>query len=84
MVLVEPDPVISQMIEFFPGLEVLGISPRGDFGFEVFLWQCVGQLVVDLQVVELFAVSQEIEYEHLHLCSLPRDDQSLTGGRRFP
>ena len=67
VVLVEPHPVIPQAVELFPGLEVLGIGPRGDFGLEIFLGQRVGQLVVDLQVLELFAVSQEIEYEDLHL-----------------
>ena len=68
MVLVEPDAVIPQAVELFPGLEVLGISARGDFGLKIFLRQRVGQLVVDLQVLELFAVSQEIEYEDLHSC----------------
>ncbi len=35
MVLVEPDTVITEPVELFPGFEMLGIGPRRDIGFEV-------------------------------------------------
>ena len=82
MVLVEPDAVIAQPVELFPGLEVLGIGPRRDLGLEVFLWQRVGQLVADLQVLELFAISQEIEDEDLHLVRQPPRDAGRSDRRR--
>src|SRR5260370_2389591 len=66
VVRVEPDAVIAQPIELLPSLEMLGIGPRRVLRLEILLWQRVGQLVADLQVLELFAVSQEIEYEDLH------------------
>ena len=85
MVLVEPHSIIPQMVELFPGLEVLGISACGDFGLEIFLWQRVGQFVVDFEMLELFAIGQEIENEDLHLCSLPPEpDHSFTGGGPLP
>ena len=67
--LVEPDPVIAEPVELFPGFEVLGIGPRRDLGFEVFVGQRIGQLVADLQMFELLAVRQEIEDKNFH--SLP-------------
>jgi hypothetical protein len=46
---------------------VLGIGPRRDLRLKEFLRQRVGELAADFQVIELFTVSQEIEYEDLHL-----------------
>jgi hypothetical protein len=71
VVLVEPHAVIPQMIELFPGLEVLGIGPRGDVGLKVFLWQRVGQLVVDFQVLELLTICKKIEDKDLHVVRHP-------------
>ena len=71
MVLVEPDAVIAEAIEFFPGRDVLGIGPYGDLGFEVLVGQWIGQLVADLQMIELFAVGQEIKDEDFHYCPSP-------------
>jgi len=70
VVLVEPDAVIPQPIELLPSLEVFGIGSRRNLRLEILLWQRVGQLVADLQVLELFAVSQEIEYKNLHRITL--------------
>src|SRR5262249_50011928 len=71
MVLVEPDPVIAQPVELLPSLQMLGISPHRDFGFEVFLWQRIGQLVADFQMLELLPICQEIEYEDFHVVRQP-------------
>jgi hypothetical protein len=64
--LVEPDAVIAQPIELFPGFEVLGIGAYCDVGLEMLLRQRVGQLASDLQVFELLTVGQEIEYKNFH------------------
>ena len=56
--LIEPDPVITEPVELFPGFEVLGIGPCRHLRFEVFVGQRIGQLVADLQMLELLAVSQ--------------------------
>ena len=58
MVLVEPDTVITEPVELFPGFEVLGIGPRRHIRFEVFVRQRIRQLVADLQMLELLAVGQ--------------------------
>jgi hypothetical protein len=71
VMLVEPDAVIAQAVELFPGLEVLGIGARGDLGLEVFLWQWVGQFVVDLQVLELLTICNKIEDKDLHVVRHP-------------
>jgi hypothetical protein len=71
MVLVEPDAVITQAVQFLPGLEVLGIGPRRDLGVEVFFRQRIGQLVADFQVPELLAVSKEIEDKDFHVVRQP-------------
>src|SRR6516165_7213508 len=64
--LVEPDAVITQPVELLPRLEMFGIGPRRDLGLEIFVRQRIGQLVADLQMIELFTISQEIEYEDFH------------------
>jgi len=51
VVLVEPDPVITEPVEFLPGFEVLGIGARRDLRLEIFPRQRIGQLVADLQVL---------------------------------
>ncbi len=71
MVLVEPDAVIAEPVHLLPGLEMLGIGAHRDLGFEVLLRQRIGQLVADLQMVELFAIGQEIEDEDLHVVRQP-------------
>jgi hypothetical protein len=72
--LVEPDPVIAQAIELLPGFEMLGIGPCRDLRSEIFLLQRIGQLAPDLQMLKLFTISQEIEYEDFHICLSPPDN----------
>jgi len=36
--LVEPDAIVAQPVELFPGLEMLGIGPHRDLALKVFLW----------------------------------------------
>jgi len=71
MVLVEPDAVITQAVQFLPGFEVLGVGSCRDFGLEILLGQRIGQLVVDFQVLELLPVSKEIEDKDLHVIRQP-------------
>src|SRR5262249_25771921 len=71
MVLVEPDPVVTQAVQFLPGFEVLGIGSRRDLWLEVFLRQRIRQLVVDFEVLELLAISKEIEDKDLHVVRPP-------------
>src|SRR5690242_16237072 len=84
MMLVEPDPVIAEAVELFPGLEVLGIGPRRDLRVEMFARQRIRQLVADLQMLELLPVSQQIKDEHLHSAPLaiPRRGASLGAPQR--
>ena len=66
MMLVEPDPVIAEPVELLPGVEMLGIGPRRDFGLEMPFRQRIGQLVADLQMIELLAIGQEIKDKDFH------------------
>jgi hypothetical protein len=50
MVLVEPDPVIAEPVEFLPGLEMLGIGARRDLRPEVLLRERIGQFAADFQM----------------------------------
>src|SRR5262249_35450528 len=70
VVLVEPDPVIAEPVELFPGVEMLAIGPGRDLGVEMFVGQRVGQLVAELQMLELLAISQEIEDKNFHYLPL--------------
>ncbi len=79
MMLVEPDPVIAEPVQFLPGFEMLGIGPDGDFGLEMPARQRIGELVADFQMVELFAIGQQIEDEDLHRTFLRRGGRE---GRR--
>jgi hypothetical protein len=71
MVLVEPDAVIAEPVELLPGREMFGIGPRRNFGFEILLRERIRQLVPDLQMLELLAIGQEVEYEDLHRITRP-------------
>ena len=71
MVLIEPDPVITEAVQFLPGFEVLGIGSRRYLGLEIFLRQRIGQLVVDFRVLELLAISKEVEDKDLHIVRQP-------------
>ena len=65
MMLVEADAVIAEAVHLLPGFEVLGIGPERDVGLEVAVRQRVGQLAADLEMIELFAVGQQVEDETL-------------------
>ena len=67
MMLVEADPVIAELVDFFPGVEMLGIGAGGGRRVEMCACQRVRQLGPDLQMVELLAIGQEIEDEDLHM-----------------
>ena len=53
--LVEADAVIAEPVDLFPGIEVFGIGARGDRGIEMLAPQGIGQLVIDLQMIEMLA-----------------------------
>jgi len=81
VVLVEPDTVITQAVQFLPGFEVLGIGSHRDPGLEVFLRQRIGQLVADFQMLELLPICQEIEYEDFHVVRQPPASIARAAGR---
>ena len=64
--LVEADAVEPQFIEFFPGIEMLGIRSHGDGGIEMTFGKGMRQLAVYLQMFDIFAVWQQIEDENFH------------------
>src|ERR1700722_16225247 len=66
MMLVEPQTVIAQLVDQFPGIEVLGISADRDLGLEMTAGEGVGQFGAGLQMVELFAISQQIKDKNFH------------------
>ena len=71
--LIEPDTIVAQAIEFLPGFEMLGISARRHLRLEKFLRQRVGQLVAHFQMLELLPISQEVKYKNFHVIR-PRVD----------
>jgi hypothetical protein len=66
VMLVEPDAVIAQAVELFPGFEMLCIGACRYLRLEKLLGQRIWQLVVDFQMIELLAIRQEIEDEDFH------------------
>ena len=72
MVLVEADAVVAEPVHLLPGVEVLGVGADGDLGLEMLRGQRIGQLAADLQMVEIFAVGEQVEDEDFHGGSFPR------------
>jgi hypothetical protein len=66
MMLVEPQAVVAELVDQFPGVEVLGVGADRDLGFEMAAGERVRQFGADLQMIELFAISQQIEDEYFH------------------
>src|SRR5215469_11197112 len=66
MVLVEADTVIAELIHLLPGFEMLGIGAHRDVGLEVAAGERVGELAADLEMVELFAIGEQVEDEDFH------------------
>jgi hypothetical protein len=66
MVLVEPETVVTEAIDLFPCVQVLRVGADRDVRLEVPGGERVGQFVADFQVVEMFAVRQQIEHEDPH------------------
>jgi hypothetical protein len=64
--LVKADAVVAEPIHLLPGLEMLGIGANRDVGLEITVRERVGQLAADLEMVELFAVGEQIKDEDLH------------------
>jgi hypothetical protein len=54
--LVEPDPVVAELVEGLPRLEVLLVGAHRHLGLEVAPGQGPRQLIALLQVVEMLAV----------------------------
>ncbi len=71
MMLVEPDPVIAEPVHLLPGGEMLGIGARRDFRLEVLFRERIGQFAADLEMLELFAIRQQVKDEHFHCACLP-------------
>src|ERR1700691_2296696 len=66
MMLVETDAVIAEAVHFFPGVEMFGIGADRNVGLEVAVGQGVGQLAADLEMLKLFAISEQVEDENFH------------------
>ena len=66
MMLVKAQPVVAELIDQLPGVEVLGIGADRDLGFEMPAGERVGQFGSSLQMVELFAIGQQIEDKNFH------------------
>src|SRR4051812_11497101 len=66
MMLVEADAVEAEPVDLFPGRQMLGVGAHRDIRFEMLLRQWIGQPVCRAQMVQLLAVSMEIEDENLH------------------
>jgi hypothetical protein len=89
MMLVETDAVIAEAVQLFPGGKVLGVSADGDLRPEITFRQRIGQLAADLQMIELLAISQQVEDKDLHrvlpkalLPALLAAEHSQAGGSR--
>ena len=63
---VETDPVVTQLVEQFPRIEVLGVRFYRDFSFKMLFGERIRQLFADPQMFEVFTIGQEIENEDLH------------------
>ena len=66
MMLVEADAVIAELVHLLPGVEMLGIGAHRDIGLEVAAGKRVGELAADLEMVELFAIGEQVEDEDFH------------------
>jgi hypothetical protein len=64
--LVETDAVMAEPIHFLPGFEMFGVGSHRHVCLEVSVRQGIGELASDFEMVELFAVCEQIEDENLH------------------
>src|ERR1700722_16013325 len=64
--LVEADAVVTEPVPLLPGFQMLGVGPNRDVGLEIPVRERVGQLAADLEMVELFAVGEQIKDENFH------------------
>src|SRR5215475_1496006 len=81
MVLVEADAVIAELVHLLPGFEMLGIGAHRDVGLEVAIGERIGELAADLEMLELFAIGEQVEDENLHdvLPVMDRFDEVTAG-----
>jgi hypothetical protein len=63
---VEAQAIVAETIDFLPGVEVLRVGSDREVGVEVTRGERVGEFVVDLQVVEVFAIGEKVEDEDFH------------------
>ena len=61
MMLVEADAVEAEPVGLLPRCEMLGIGADRDLRLEVLARQRIRQLGPDLQMIELFAIGQQIK-----------------------
>jgi hypothetical protein len=62
----EAETVVAETVDLLPGIEVLGIGAHRDVGPEVTRRKRVGEFAAHLQMVEVFAVGEQIENEDFH------------------
>ena len=65
--LVQADAVKAELVHLLPGLEVLLVGLRRDFGIVVIVGQRVGQILRRFVLIEVLAVGEEIEDEDFHV-----------------
>ena len=66
MILVEADAVKAELVHLLPGFEMFGIGAHRDLGLEVAVRERIGQFAADLEMVELFAIGEQVKDENLH------------------
>src|SRR6185312_14512398 len=62
----EADAVIAKPVHFLPGFEVLRIGTNRDVRLEVAVGERIRQLAADLEMIELFAIGEQVKNENLH------------------
>src|SRR6185312_2528360 len=87
MMLIEPEAVIAESIYFFPGIEMFGVGAHCHAGVEMTRRQRIGQFGADLQMIEMFAIGEQVEDKdpHGHSCMAvwgEYDDVTAEGSMR--
>src|SRR5580704_11603322 len=66
--LVESKPIIAELVDQFPRVEMLSIGADCNLWFKMAPGERIGQFGARLQMVELLTIGQEIEHKYFHGC----------------
>ena len=64
--LIEPQPVVAELVDQFPCVEVLGIGSDCNLWFKMAAGEGVRKLGTRFQVVELLAIGKQVEDKDFH------------------